>query len=133
MKKVSFDFDDTLSFESTQEYAKKLINEGIEVHITTSRFEDLKHYLPVVYPDGHTDLFKVAKELNIPKENIHFTNFIDKSEFLKDTDFIWHLDDNYIEILTINRDTKCKGIYLLGGEYDFLCNKLLGLTHLNEF
>lgn len=133
MKKVSFDFDDTLSFKSTQDYAKKLIDEGIEVHITTSRFEKLEDYLPVVWPDGHTDLFKVAEELGIPTERIHFTNFVDKSEFLKDKDFVWHLDDNDQEILTIKHSsTKVKGIWSLSGDYEYTCNELLGLTHLNK-
>lgn len=35
--KVSFDFDDTLSKPKVQEYAKELINRGIEVYIVTAR------------------------------------------------------------------------------------------------
>lgn len=128
MKKVSFDFDDTLSFKSTQDYAKKLIGEGIEVHITTSRYADLKDYYPVVWPDGHSDLFKVAKELSIPEEHIHFTNFINKFKFLKDKDFVWHLDDNNLEIEFINHYTKTKGIWSLSGNYEYDCNKLLDIT-----
>ena len=127
MKKVSFDFDDTLSYESVQKYAEQLIDLGIEIHITTSRFEDLSKYLPTVWPNGHGDLFEVAKKLYVPNERIHFTNFVDKWEFLKDTDFIWHLDDNPMELLFINQNTKVKGIYSLNGDWIYNCNKLLNI------
>ena len=135
MKKVSFDFDDTLSFKSTQEYAKKLIDEGIEIHITTSRYEDPSRY---PFKADHNDLFKVAEELNIPKEHIHFTNFEDKYKFLTEKscddfrDFVWHLDDNDQEIFFIMQNTNIKGIWSLSGDYEHTCNNLLGLTHLNK-
>ena len=35
MRKVSFDFDGTLDMLHVQDYAKSLIEKGIEVHITT--------------------------------------------------------------------------------------------------
>ena len=38
--KVSFDFDGTLSRKDVQEYAKSLVNSGLEVWIVTSRFDD---------------------------------------------------------------------------------------------
>ena len=142
MKKVSFDFDDTLSFESVQDYAKKLIAEGVEVHITTSRYENISDYpkdflenWEKTYGKKATtnDLFDIATELGIPKERIHFTNMQYKSEFLTDQNFVWHLDDNDKEIFLIQRSNiKTKGIYLLGSDYDYKCNELLGLTHLNN-
>ena len=124
IKKVSFDFDDTLAFRSIQEYAIKLINNGIEVHITTTRYEDPSRY---AFETNHDDLFTVAKKLGIPKEHIHFTNFIYKWEYLKDTDFIWHLDDNDREIFFIMQNTEVKGIWSLSGDYEYRCNKLLDL------
>jgi len=41
MKKVVFDYDDTLSIPSIQEYAKMLIEKDVEVWIVTSRFDDV--------------------------------------------------------------------------------------------
>jgi len=40
MRKVSFDFDSTLSRKDVQDFAKKLVSEGYEVWIVTSRFDD---------------------------------------------------------------------------------------------
>ncbi len=129
MKKVSFDFDSTLEFQSIQDYAKKLIEEGIEVHIVTSRFEDCSKYQD--NRDGHLNhdfLFKVANKIGIKKENIHFTNFEDKWIFFKDKNFIWHLDDDNLETLMINTNTKTKGIWSLrSGDFRYQCNKLLNM------
>jgi len=126
MKKVSFDFDDTLSFSSVQEYAKYLIDQNIEVHIVTSRYEDPSKY---PFPCNHNDLFEVSKKLGIPNEHIHFTDFVSKDcFFLHFKDFIWHLDDNYSELFLINENTNTKGIWSLDGNYKYNCNKLLGLN-----
>lgn len=138
MKKVSFDFDDTLSFKSTQDYAKTLIDKGIEVHITTSRYESINDYpkdflkaWEKLYGKKATniDLYLVAKELNISEEYIHFTNMQDKYLFFKDKDFIWHLDDSYVECLLINKNTETKGIDSLSGNYQELCNQLLNIEN----
>ena len=40
MKKVSFDFDGTLSRLDVQKYAKSLIEQGFEVWIVTSRLHE---------------------------------------------------------------------------------------------
>jgi len=130
MRKVSFDFDDTLEFESIQIYAESLLDhEDIELHITTSRYEDLKDYLPIVHKGGHDYLFEVAKKLDIPKENIHFTNFKDKVVFFEGKDFIWHLDDSYTECTQINRNTNTKAINSLASNWMYECNKALNLTN----
>lgn len=125
MKKVSFDFDSTLEFQTIQDYAKKLMEEGIEVHIVTTRWED-----PSKYPfkgANHDDLFKVIKDLGIKKENVHFTNMNWKWRFFIDNpDFIWHLDDNDEEINLFHRHkVKPKCIWSLSGNYEYDCNELL--------
>jgi len=66
IKKVSFDMDGTMSQKYIQQYAKELIQKGIEVHIVTSRFKLISDYLPVIWPNGHDDLYKVANEVGIP-------------------------------------------------------------------
>ena len=122
--KVSFDFDETLSFKSVQEYAKELIEKGIEVHIVTSRYENRDDY-DFVWENGHNDLFKVADNLGIPRENIHFTNMEDKFHFFLDKDFIWHLDDNNVELLCININTKTKGIDRVKSNWKQKCEELI--------
>lgn len=125
-KKVSFDFDDTLSLLSVQKYAKELTDKGYDVHIVTSRFENIDDYLPVVWPDGHTDLYKVAKELNISKEKIHFTNKKHKYTFFMENEgFLWHLDDDFAELKKINKNTETVGISVNGSNYKNKCNKIL--------
>ena len=135
MKKISFDFDDTLSFEDVQLYVKSLSNDkSIEIHITTSRYENINDY-PKDFLENwektygrkatNDDLYKVANELNIPKENIHFTNMEYKYLFFINKDFIWHLDDNYTECRLINQYTKTKGIDALNGNWIYECDKLL--------
>lgn len=126
MKKVSFDFDDTLEFQTVQNYAKELIEKGIEVHIVTTRWEDPSKY---TFKVTHDYLFEVAETLGIPKENIHFTNMNWKwSFFINNPDFIWHLDDNDEEINLFHKhDVKTKCISSLSGNYEYDCNELLNL------
>jgi hypothetical protein len=125
MKKVSFDFDETLTLKSVQEYAKGLIKKGIDVHIVTTRYEDPSKYH---FPCDHKDLFKVAKEIGIKKENIHFTNFNFKWNFFKDNpNFVWHLDDNYIEqqlMFANGCKTPCI-IHKYGDYFENSCDNLL--------
>lgn len=109
--KVSFDFDSTLDRPHIQEYAKELIERGIEVWIVTSRY-DCEHHLTAYHttPEyaqmANRDLFEVADKLGIPRDRIEFTNFIDKWVFLKDKDFVWHLDDDWVENRGILNNTK---------------------------
>lgn len=96
--RVSFDFDSTLSRKVIQDYAKELINDKVEVWICTSRPSDekaLELWKSIGYNE---DIFKVAKELKIPKDKIIFTNYHNKIDFLRDKGFIWHLDDDVIEL-----------------------------------
>lgn len=111
--KVSFDFDGTLTRHDVQQYAMDLINLGFEVYICTSRFS----------PDNapskefNDDLFKISDEIGIKRDNIIFTNYADKSEFLKDNGFIFHLDDDNIELLFIKNDTDVIPIYLFNNKH----------------
>lgn len=109
--KVSFDFDDTLDHKSVQKFVQE-IKDIAEVHITTSRYDDVKKYLPVVYED-HNDLYRVADRLGILRENIHFTDMADKADWFnehKELDFKFHLDNDRIEILLINSNTPILGV-----------------------
>lgn len=102
--KVSFDFDYTLSEKPIQDLAKKYIALGADVYITTSRtdFVDGINY-------DNNDLFKIASELGIKKENITFTSYDDKYKFVKNYDL--HFDDDEQEISLINSfPGKCIGV-----------------------
>ena len=46
MQRVSFDMDSTLDIPSIQEYAKMLVEKGIEVWIVTSRYDSEDKYTP---------------------------------------------------------------------------------------
>ena len=111
--KVSFDFDSTLTRMSVQKYAKELVERGLEVWIVTSRMGFGKE----PNPTWNDDLFEVARHVGIKKENIHFCCMANKSEFLKDKGFVFHIDDDNIELSFIKTDTDVKPIYLFGNKY----------------
>ena len=96
MKKVSFDFDSTLSVKVVQKFVKKLLKENVEIWIVTSRPANSTRFL-----NFNGDLYLVADTLGIPREQIHFTSYEDKYAFLKDKDFLFHLDDDVIELSMI--------------------------------
>ena len=124
MKKVSFDFDGTLSKKKVQQYAKMLIKGGVECWIVTSRMGFGKE----PQPNWNDDLFEIAKEIGIPKERIHFCCMDNKANFLNGKGFIWHLDDDLIELSFIKTDSDCKPISCFGNKtYLQECSYLLDL------
>jgi len=98
--KVSFDFDGTLSRESVQEFATSLVNENHEVWIVTSRNSDeIALKLGYHWVERQNQLlFDIADQCGILRENIVFTERIDKIYFLKDKGFLFHLDDDLCEL-----------------------------------
>ena len=111
MKQVSFDFDSTLDRPLVQDYASHLIKNGYEVWILTSRYVDCDNYNFKVNND---DLFKVADNLGIDRNHIKFMNMNDKYKFVLTKNFIFHLDDDWVEINMINGRTKTKGVSCFG-------------------
>jgi hypothetical protein len=126
--KVSFDFDHTLSRKDVQVFAKQLVSDGHEVWIVTSRFSDEAakeknwHWI-----EGQNQkLFDVAEECGIKKENIHFTCMDSKSNFLKDKGFIFHLDDDDIELMDIfESKDRCRAIHVDHFEWKETCQNIL--------
>lgn len=110
MAKVSFDYDGTSTYPRIQKMMKTLIEKGLELHIVTQRpFHGDIFHTPKQW--DNTEVFKLAEELGIPQERIHFLSYGAKRDFfIKNRDFIFHLDDDYIEIDQINEDTFVKGI-----------------------
>lgn len=124
--KVSFDFDGTLEQAYVQEYAKKLIERGIEVWVVTTRWdENHKHK----YPMNATldDLWEVVDRLGIPKHHVRFTCMEWKATYLKGTSFVWHLDDNDQEFSICKRTEGCTVpmIDVLGNGWEQKCERLI--------
>jgi hypothetical protein len=130
--KVSFDFDHTLSRKDVQTFAKELVSEGHEVWIVTSRFSDEAakekkwHWI-----EGQNQkLFDVAEECGIKKENIQFTCMESKSIFLEGKDFVFHLDDDDIELMDIFESnkfdqSKCFPVHVEHFEWKETCRNIL--------
>lgn len=129
-KIVTFDFDSTLSRNDVQEYAKELINKGFDVWVLTSRYDEL-HKHRFKHNPTNSDLYKVTDRLGIPRWKIRFTCMRAKAEYLKDTNVIWHLDDDSFELNMINKETKTTGISVFGN-YKIKCNKLLNIKPVKK-
>jgi len=110
--KISFDFDSTLAEDRIQRLCAKLQEDGHEIWITTTR----PHKLPNGVIIENRDLFKVAKEFNIPTERIRFTGGTDKYHFLEGFDI--HFDDDRIEIELIEEHVpSCVGVLIQYPEF----------------
>lgn len=121
MIKISFDFDGSLDRESLQKYAMELISKEFEIWIVTARFSNTNDYCPdflqkFAMSANHKDLFTVADQCGISIDHIKFMNMAPKYEFFfENEDFLWHLDDDYVECREINQDTKTVGISCANG------------------
>jgi hydroxymethylpyrimidine pyrophosphatase-like HAD family hydrolase len=132
--RISFDFDGTLGYsKAVQEYAKKLVEQGYNVWIVTRRYDSLERYdeaFKLKYKienleAEHKYLFEIAEYCGIPKDRIKFMNMEDKFLFFKDSDFLWHLDDDSLEIKDINKYTKTKAINCKSGNWKHKCERML--------
>ena len=126
--KVSFDFDGTLSRKDVQNFAKSLVNSGYDVWIVTSRIATE----PALKKGWHwierqnQELYDVAESVGINRENIVFTEFVDKIEFLKDKGFIFHIDDDVDELMAIlNSKDSCRTVNVDHFEWKENCENIL--------
>jgi hypothetical protein len=128
--KVSFDFDGTLSRHDVQVYASSLVDDGHEVWIVTSRW-DLDNLdrrwksKKTGEPWEHQDLFEVAEWCGIKKEHIHFTNRKKKCQFLEDNQFVFHLDDDDLELIEIMKNNIVKSINVDYSDWKHECDELI--------
>ncbi len=124
---VTFDFDDTLAKPVVQEYCKVLVKRGIDVWILTSRYDMLNiHRYADVEHHNHKDLWKVCEYVGIPRHKVIFTNFTSKAEYLKETNVLWHLDDNYLVLSEIKHQCpKTFGIQVNSGSWKSKCERIL--------
>ena len=126
--KVSFDFDGTLSRKDVQEFAKSLVDRGYDVWIVTSRIATE----PALKKGWHwierqnQELYDVAENVGIKRENIIFTEFVDKIEFLKGKRFLFHIDDDVDELMAIlSSKDKCKTVNVDHFEWKENCENIL--------
>ena len=135
MNKVSFDFDSTLSIKQIEDFASSLIKQGYDLWVITSRNTDgtdPKYKQNGMWvPIDNTDLFEVTDRIGIKRNQIIFTSHQLKSEVINERglEFIFHLDDDWIEINHINRETNTTGISCFGTNgWKNKCKKLLTIN-----
>lgn len=126
MKTITVDFDDTLSRPDVRKFVKELMNEGINVWVLTSRYDDLHKHR---YPQNPTneDLYKVTDDLGIPRGNIRFQCMRPKAEYLINSNVVLHLDDDFIELYDINRLTNTIPVDVNLKNYQKQIKNILGL------
>ena len=110
--KISFDFDYTLSRPYIQRYAVSLLSRGHNIFIVTSRRKD-SYKCPVYgcyYNITNSDLFNVADQIGINRDNIFFTSTEYKSPIIKMEGIKIHFDDDDYELNEINKKTNAVGI-----------------------
>ena len=94
--KCSFDFDGTLSEKAVQDYALELIKKDVEVWVVTTRYDE-NHKHKYEFNPTLDDLWEVVDRIGIPRWRVRFTCMTYKYEYLDETTFSWHLDDNVDE------------------------------------
>lgn len=101
--KISFDFDETLSETWFQRLARALITAGVDVRVVTSRCS----------VSTNKDLWAIVDYLQIPVDNVHFTEGRFKAEILERNKIDIHFDDNMDEINVIRMISSCKAVNLV--------------------
>lgn len=105
---VSFDFDGTLTKKSVYDFAHYCIEQGLRIWIVTSR------YGPIT-DDYNKELLRMSEKLEVNQERIIFTSGgLKKDYFRQFPDFIFHLDDDWIELHEIKLHTDIKAIACFG-------------------
>jgi hypothetical protein len=91
--KISIDYDDTLSTQRGKDLARRLINEGNDIYIVTRRYST----------EGY-DVYRIAEQLGIPRDKVHFTQGRLKWQKLKELGIQRHIDNNPDEIDAIKKN-----------------------------
>lgn len=125
--KVTFDFDGTLEKPHVQEFAKFLMDLGVDVWVVTTRYDAL-HNNGVWSNPENPDLWEVIDKLGIPHKKVVFTNMHWKATYLLGTKVVWHLDDNYKEFKYFKElKIKTLPIQVKSGMWRAKCLRLLNL------
>lgn len=91
--------------------------------MTTARYDDenAKIYAPQY---NNSRLWEVVTNLGIPFEKVYFTNMQLKSDHIDGKDYIFHLDDDSIELEFLEK-TNIVGVNVLDENYQLICDKLI--------
>lgn len=103
-RKCSFDWDDTAGHrKDVQHFISLLIKLGWDVWIVTSRYDTANALLNkwTWVESDNDDLFELSDILGIKRENIVFTNYADKIDYLAGKGFLFHVDDSPEELMKI--------------------------------
>ena len=103
---VSIDYDGTFTEHNVQQYARSLLNLGVEIYIVTARLDE-KHSPG---ENWNTDLFTITESFNIPFDNIVFCNYRSKCDALNSINPVFHLDDDMGELSDISINSDIPGI-----------------------
>ena len=126
--KISIDYDGTLSRKDVQIFVKELIDKDFDVWVVTSRYSTEssleKGWLWI--EKQNQELFNVTDSIGIDRDKIVFTNNEKKILFLKGKGFLFHLDDDIDELLSImESDDSCKPLNVDHFEWRYNCEELI--------
>jgi hypothetical protein len=97
-RKISFDYDGTLTTEKGQRMVKNLLKQGARVYIITRRRDGMM-----------APVYALAKELGINRRNVYNTNNKLKWETVQRLNIDIHYDNNLNEVKHINDNTTTRG------------------------
>ena len=93
--KISFDVDGVLDTEQGMALARRKITEGHRVYIITARNEETMS----------APVYKIARELDIPRLRVYFTNGEDKWKTIQRLGIELHYDNNVEQLTKIKENT----------------------------
>lgn len=93
-KRISFDFDDTLTTAKGQDMARRYLASGDEIFIITARTQS-----------NGGPVYSMAEKLGIKKENVYFTGGKHKFMLVKRLRIDKHIDNNEEELQLIRDNT----------------------------
>lgn len=132
MGRVSFDFDLCLTREDVQEYCKELIDRGFTVFVTTLRYDEMRKHLweGSGYPATNDDLWEIVDKLGIDHRHVVFTCLEPKSQHLKHSQVLFHLDDMWSVLDDLYVNTDIQGVNVTKDDWKEKCELLLNLQHV---
>ena len=98
-KRISFDFDDTLTTAKGQDMARRYLAGGDEVFIITARTQS-----------NGGPVYVMAQKLGIKKENVYFTGGKHKYMLVKRLRIDKHIDNNTEELQLIRDNTTAEAV-----------------------
>jgi len=101
--KIALDFENVLTKNKGFDFANDLLNEGVEVHIITSRIGHIKS-------EQNRDLLKVVRDLNLPYSNVIFT-LNKQGYFANHSGFKFYASDNMIDLQLVDKDVNCIPVF----------------------